>query len=328
MPTKFWMLIKLVNARTDPTIFEPFNRSPFSDQIWTSLSRELVGTMGTLFIIGTPIGNLEDLSPRAARILGHVGLVAAEDTRITRRLLNHLGVHVPSVSFHQHNWRARLPQVLRALEDGDVALVSDAGMPVISDPGSELVTNAALAGFSVEVVPGPSALTAAMSVSGFSGDAFTCLGFLPARRKDRREQLKSASQYPMTLVLFEAPHRLKALLGDVLHELGDRQVALCRELTKIYEEVYRGSVSQALEHSQPPRGEYVVVIQGATEPEDSDGASQEASNKVLKQAAARLTELRVNRTRAKDAVAQVSQDLGLPKNVVYKMWVDLGRSKA
>jgi 16S rRNA (cytidine1402-2'-O)-methyltransferase len=167
-----------------------------------------------------------------------------------------------------------------------------------------------------------------MSVSGFSGDAFTFLGFLPARRKDRREQLKSASQYPMTLVLFEAPHRLKALLGDVLHELGDRQVALCRELTKIYEEVYRGSVSQALEHSQAPRGEYVVVIQGATEPEDSDGASQEASNKVLKQAAARLTELRVNRTRAKDAVAQVSQDLGLPKNVVYKMWVDLGRSKA
>ena len=228
--------------------------------------------MGILFIIGTPIGNLEDLSPRAARILGHVGLVAAEDTRVTRRLLNHLGIHVPSVSYHQHNWRTRLPQVLKALDDGDVGLVSDAGMPVISDPGSELVTNAALAGFPVEVVPGPSALTAAMAVSGFSGDAFTFLGFLPSRRKDRHQKLKSVSQYPMTLVLFEAPHRLKALLADILHVLGDRQVALCRELTKLYEEVYRGSVSQALGNPQAPRGEYVVVVQGATEPEDIAGA--------------------------------------------------------
>ncbi|PKB68687.1 MAG: 16S rRNA (cytidine(1402)-2'-O)-methyltransferase [SAR202 cluster bacterium Io17-Chloro-G4] len=278
--------------------------------------------MGTLFIIGTPIGNLEDLSPRAARLLGQVVLVAAEDTRVTRRLLNHLGIRVPTLSYHQHNWRTRLPQVIKSLADGDVALVCDAGMPVVSDPGSELVSQAASAGFSVEVVPGPSALTAALSVSGFSGDAFTFLGFLPPRRKDRRQRLKAVAQLPMTLVLFEAPHRLKALLQDVLEELGDRQVALCRELTKLYEEVFRGNVSQALEHSQAPRGEYVVVIQGASEPEVSD----EASTEVLEQAAAQLAELRSNRTRAKDAVAQVSLGLGLPKNVVYRMWVDLGRS--
>lgn len=278
--------------------------------------------MGTLFIIGTPIGNLEDLSPRAARLLGQVVLVAAEDTRVTRRLLNHLGIRVPTLSYHQHNWRTRLPQVIKSLADGDVALVCDAGMPVVSDPGSELVSQAASAGFSVEVVPGPSALTAALSVSGFSGDAFTFLGFLPPRRKDRRQRLKAVAQLPMTLVLFEAPHRLKALLQDVLEELGDRQVALCRELTKLYEEVFRGNVSQALEHSQAPRGEYVVVIQGASEPEASD----EASTEVLEQAAAQLAELRSNRTRAKDAVAQVSLGLGLPKNVVYRMWVDLGRS--
>lgn len=278
--------------------------------------------MGTLFIIGTPIGNLEDLSPRAARLLRQVVLVAAEDTRVTRRLLNHLGIRVPTLSYHQHNWRTRLPQVIKSLADGDVALVCDAGMPVVSDPGSELVSQAASAGFSVEVVPGPSALTAALSVSGFSGDAFTFLGFLPPRRKDRRQRLKAVAQLPMTLVLFEAPHRLKALLQDVLEELGDRQVALCRELTKLYEEVFRGNVSQALEHSQAPRGEYVVVIQGASEPEVSD----EASTEVLEQAAAQLAELRSNRTRAKDAVAQVSLGLGLPKNVVYRMWVDLGRS--
>ncbi len=283
--------------------------------------------MGTLFVIGTPIGNLEDLSLRAARLLGQVGLVAAEDTRVTRRLLNHLGIRVPTVSYHQHNWRTRLPQVIKSLEDGDVALVCDAGMPVVSDPGSELVSQAASAGFPVEVVPGPSALTAAMSVSGFSGDAFTFLGFLPPRRRDRRQALKSVAQLPMTLVLFEAPHRLKAMLGDVLEELGDRQVALCRELTKFYEEVYRGTVSQALQHSQTPRGEYVVVIQGAPEPEASFEASAKASDEVLVQAVARLAELRSNRTRAKDAVAQVSQALGLPKNVVYRVWVDLGRSK-
>ncbi len=283
--------------------------------------------MGTLFIIGTPIGNLEDLSPRATRILGQVGLVAAEDTRVTRRLLSHLGIRVPTVSYHQHNWRSRLPQVIKSLEDRDVALVCDAGMPVVSDPGSELVSKAASAGFPVEVVPGPSALTAALAVSGFSGDAFTFLGFLPPRRRDRRQRLQSVNQLPMTLVLFEAPHRLKALLGDVLEVLGDRQVALCRELTKLYEEVFRGKVSQALEQSQAPRGEYVVVIQGAPEPETCDEASIEAYTGVLEQAAAQLTGLRSDRTRAKDAVAQVSQALGLPKNVVYRMWVDLGRSK-
>lgn len=281
--------------------------------------------MGTLFVIGTPIGNLEDLSPRAARILAQVGLVAAEDTRVTRRLLNHLGIRVPSLSYHQHNWRARLPQVIKALEDRDVALVCDAGMPVISDPGSELVSQAASAGFPVEVVPGPSALTAALSVSGFSGDAFTFLGFLPPRRRDRRQRLDSVAQMPMTLVLFEAPHRLKALLADVLEVLGDRQIALCRELTKIYEEVFRGTVSQALDQSQAPRGEYVVVIQRAPEPETGDMPSDAPSIEVLEQAAAQLTELRSDRARAKDAVAQVSQAMGLPKNVVYRIWVDLGR---
>ena len=281
--------------------------------------------MGTLFIIGTPIGNLEDLSPRAARILAQVGLVAAEDTRVTRRLLSHLGIRVPTVSYHQHNWRTRLPQVIKSLEDRDVALGCDAGMPVVSDPGSELVSQASSAGFPVEVVPGPSALTAALSVSGFSADAFTFLGFLPPRRRDRRQRLGAVAQLTMTLVIFEAPHRLRALLGDVLEILGDRQIAVCRELTKIYEEVYRGNVSQALEQSQAPRGEYVVVIQGAPEPQACDEASNHAYARVLEQAAEQLTALRSNRTRAKDAVALVSQALGLPKNLVYRMWVDLGR---
>lgn len=279
--------------------------------------------MGTLFVVGTPIGNLEDLSPRAARILAQVGLVAAEDTRVTRRLLSHLEIRVPTLSYHRHNWRTRLPRVVQALEDRDVALVCDAGMPGISDPGSELVSQAASAGFPVEVVPGPSALTAALAVSGFSGDAFTFLGFLPPRRGDRRNRLRAAAHLPMTLVLFEAPHRLQGLLADVLAELGDRQISLCRELTKFHQEVFRGAVSQALEHSQEPRGEYVVVIQGATEQEPRSKPPDD----VLEQATAQLAHLKSSRTRAKDAVAQVSRALGLPKNVVYRIWVELGRSQ-
>ena len=221
--------------------------------------------MGTLFVVGTPIGNLEDMTLRGARVLGQVDLVAAEDTRVTRRLLTHLGIRARLVSYHEHNWRARLPQLLKALESGDVALVCDAGMPTLSDPGSELVSHAAAAGLGVEVVPGPSALTAALAVSGFSADAFTFLGFLPRRRKDRRARLQSAASLPLTLVVFEAPHRMLATLQDVLDELGDRRVALCRELTKLHEEVFRGTVSEAMEQVRAPRGEYVLLIEGEAE---------------------------------------------------------------
>nr|MBC8279207.1 16S rRNA (cytidine(1402)-2'-O)-methyltransferase [Chloroflexota bacterium] len=184
--------------------------------------------MPTLYIIGTPIGNLEDLTPRAARILSEVALVAAEDTRVTRRLLNHLGIKPRTTSFHQHNWREKLDGVLAELAEGDVALVTDAGMPGISDPGSELVVAASNAGFKVEVVPGPSAVTAALALSGFAGDAFSFLGFLPRRKKDRQLSLRAALDSPVPQVIFEAPHRLRATLTDLDAVFGDRLLAVGR----------------------------------------------------------------------------------------------------
>ncbi|NQW22581.1 MAG: 16S rRNA (cytidine(1402)-2'-O)-methyltransferase [SAR202 cluster bacterium] len=282
--------------------------------------------MGTLYIVGTPIGNLEDLTLRAARILGEVSLVAAEDTRVSRRLLSHLGIRPRTTSFHQHNWREKLGVVLAELALGDVALVTDAGMPGISDPGSELVVAASAAGFKVEVVPGPSAVTAALALSGFPGDGFLFLGFLSRRKKDRQSSLREASSSAVPLVLFEAPHRLRATLADLDAVLGDRALAVCRELTKLHEEVFRGTAAQALEHFSSPRGEVVVVVAGrpAVVGVDSevDADDVAAIDLDLRQ---RLSDLRESGVRAKDAVAQVADSTGLAKNRVYRVWVEMGR---
>ena len=276
----------------------------------------------TLYIVGTPIGNLEDLTPRAARILSEVSLVAAEDTRVTRRLLSHLGIRPRTTSFHQHNWRDKLAVVLAELAEGDVALVTDAGMPGISDPGSELVVAAAQAGFKVEVVPGPSAVTAALALSGFAGDSFLFLGFLPRRKKDRLVGLREASFSSVPLVLFEAPHRLRATLTDLNTAFGERPLAVCRELTKLHEEVFRGTAAQALEHFDSPRGEVVIVLRGrpveAIEADEDQAGVDEDLGRML-------SELRQDGVRAKDAVAQVSETTGLAKNRVYHVWVELGR---
>ncbi len=280
--------------------------------------------MGTLYIVGTPIGNLEDLSPRAARVLGQAGLVAAEDTRVTRRLLNHLGIRPKLTSFHQHNYQEKLELLLRALGEGDVALVTDAGMPGISDPGSELVARAALEGFAVESVPGPSAVTTALAASGLSGDAFEFLGFLPRRRKDRQSRLRESVFGKTTLVLFEAPHRVRATLEDLDQVFGSRPMALCRELTKIHEEVFRGTAAQALEHFNAPRGEFVLVVAGASE---VNQLSQQADpDELHAEIQSFLLGLKDSGLRAKDAVAQASAIFGLPKNRVYEIWLEVGRA--
>ncbi|MSQ07615.1 MAG: 16S rRNA (cytidine(1402)-2'-O)-methyltransferase [Dehalococcoidia bacterium] len=275
--------------------------------------------MPTLYIIGTPIGNLEDLTRRAARVLGQVSLIAAEDTRVTRKLLSHLGLHAPLTSYHRHNWQSKLPVLLAALESGDVALATDAGMPGISDPGSELVAAAAAAGFRVEVIPGVSAVTAAIAASGLSGDAFLFLGFLPRRGKERRAHLASVAASPATLVIFEAPHRVPDTLVDLLVALGDRQMAACREMTKLHEEVFRGSISAAIPHFAQPRGEFTLVVAGAgveslaaAAPPDLEAARQE------------LARLRQSGARAREAVAKVSQATGLPRRTVYQLWLDAG----
>jgi 16S rRNA (cytidine1402-2'-O)-methyltransferase len=281
----------------------------------------------TLYIVGTPIGNLEDLTPRAARILSEVALVAAEDTRVTRRLLSHLGIRPRTTSFHQHNWREKLDSVLAELGEGDVALVTDAGMPGISDPGSELVVAASNAGFKVEVVPGASAVTAALALSGFAGDAFSFLGFLPRRRKDRQLSLRASLASAVPLVIFEAPHRLRATLADMDAVFAERPLAVCRELTKLYEEVFRGTAAEALEHFSSPRGEVVIVIQGRPAEIDSTGTATAEDQASIEEdeLRRRLSDLKKDSVRAKDAVAMVAEATGLAKNRVYQAWVNLGR---
>ena len=276
--------------------------------------------MGTLYVVGTPIGNLEDLTRRAARVLGEVGLIAAEDTRVTGRLLRHLGVRVPQVSFNDHNRERRLPALLDALDTGDVALVTDAGMPGVSDPGAELVAMASAAGHGVATVPGVSAVTTALSVSGMHGDGFVFLGFLPRRSGDRKARLRPLADSPDTLVIFEAPHRIRAALVDLLEVLGDRDLAVCRELTKLHEEIFRGSVSAAMQHFTEPRGEFVIVVRGVS-PESLLAAPTEAG---LAEALRQLQTLRASGVRSREAVSRVSESLGLPRNAVYRLWVESG----
>ena len=270
----------------------------------------------TLYVVGTPIGNLEDLSPRAARVLRSVSLVAAEDTRVTRRLLAHIGARPRLVSFHEHNWRERLETLLRALEEGDAALVSDAGMPGVSDPGRQLVAAAAAHGIRVESVPGPSAVTTALAISGLPADAFQFLGFLPRRRRERQEKLREAAASPLTLVLFEAPHRLRATLEDIAVIFGDRAVAVCRELTKLHEEVFRGTAHSALEHFNEPRGEFALVITGAVP--EAPGEDDTDGIRLF------LHERRAAGARARDAVDEAATRFSVSKNRAYQLWLETG----
>lgn len=220
--------------------------------------------MSILYVVATPIGNLEDISLRALRVLREVKLIAAEDTRKTRRLLNAYNIETPLTSYHEHSKRAKLDYLLGYLEKEDLALVSEAGTPGLSDPGYDLVVAAIEGGMSVVPVPGPSAMITALVVSGLPTDQFVYVGFLPRRKGQRQRLLSSVSDEPRTIVAFETPHRLRGALTDIEEILGDRRVSICRELTKVHEEVFRGRVSQAREHFAEPRGEFSLVIEGKT----------------------------------------------------------------
>jgi 16S rRNA (cytidine1402-2'-O)-methyltransferase len=220
--------------------------------------------MPVLYVVGTPIGNMEDITLRALRVLRDVGLIAAEDTRKTRRLLNAYDIHTKLTSYHEHSGKSRLEQLLRHLEEEDVALVSEAGMPGLSDPGYDLVVSAIDRGILVVPVPGSSAVTTALVVSGLPTDQFVYVGFLPRRKGQRQRLLGSISDESRSIVAFEAPHRLKEALTDIEEILGNRRVCVCRELTKVHEEVFRGRVSQAREHFAQPRGEFSLVVEGKT----------------------------------------------------------------
>jgi 16S rRNA (cytidine1402-2'-O)-methyltransferase len=221
--------------------------------------------MGTLYLVATPIGNLEDITARALRILGEVSLIAAEDTRQTRKLLTHFDIHTPSTSYYEHNKLSKLDKILGALDAGDVALVSDAGTPALNDPGYELVRAALKAGHIVSPLPGACAPIAALVASGLPTDSFVFLGYLPRKTTERRQFISSIERLPYTLIFLESPHRLVDALADLETILGDRQIAVARELTKIHEEILRMPIAQARRHfdENAPRGEFTLVIEGS-----------------------------------------------------------------
>ncbi|MFO7591848.1 MAG: 16S rRNA (cytidine(1402)-2'-O)-methyltransferase [Acidimicrobiia bacterium] len=271
---------------------------------------------GRLVLVGTPIGNLGDLTPRAVEVLGAADVIAAEDTRRTRKLLTHAGIaaHGRLVAVHEHNEAVRATDLAERVADGAlVAVVTDAGMPGISDPGSRLVTACVAAGLIVEVVPGPSALLAALVVSGLPADRFTFEGFLPRRGAERSARLSDVGARVETTVLFEAPGRVGATLRDLAAACGvERRVAVARELTKVHEEVSRGTLAQAIRHAgeHPPRGEHVIVVAGApaAAPATDEEVAAAAREELTKGASTRATadrlaeDLGVSRRRAYAAV--------------------------
>lgn len=277
--------------------------------------------MGTLFLVATPIGNLEDITLRALRILREVSLIAAEDTRHTRKLLTHFEISTPLTSYHEHSGPARTEAVVAALATGDVALVSDAGTPLLSDPGQALVRATLAAGHTVLPIPGPSAAISALVASGQSTDQFTFLGFLPRKSSDRRALLARFAQAPETLILYEAPHRLLACLDDALATLGDRQATLARELTKMHEDFRRGRLSTLraeYERGDAPRGEFTIVIAGA-EP----AVEQETGETLEQRAIERIRTLLASGVSVREIAVEVARFTGLPRRQMYRLALEV-----
>ena len=270
--------------------------------------------MPTLYVVATPIGNLEDMTFRAVRILGEVSLIASEDTRTTAHLLSRYEIKTPLTSYFEHNKKAKLEYLLSKLDEGDVALVSEAGMPAISDPGYELVVAAAEKGIAVVPVPGASAFISALAVSGLPTDACHYLGFLPRKAGDRKRLLESVASERVTLAAYEAPHRLIEALHDILSVLGNRRMAVCRELTKLHEEVFRGTVQEALGHFTEPRGEITLIVEGCTVE-----AGKIEPAKIL----ARLREMRDTGASAREATELMSGETGISRRELYRLWLKL-----
>lgn len=271
---------------------------------------------GTLYLIATPIGNLGDLSPRAAAVLESADFVAAEDTRVTMKLLSHLGLKKTMVSYHEHNKASAGPAILARLLAGEsCALATDAGTPAISDPGEDLVRLCAESGVAVQAVPGCCALISALAVSGLPTGRFAFEGFLPANKAQRRERLQGLLGEERTLIFYEAPHRLRVTLDDLLAAFGDRRVALCRELTKLHEEVRRTTLGEAAAWYQEnaPKGEFVLVVRGA-EPVQAQEAALEDGLEMVDR-------LREEGLSLRDAVKRSARELGLARNQLYDLAV-------
>ena len=267
---------------------------------------------GTLYLVATPIGNLGDLSPRAVETLAGADFIAAEDTRVSVKLLNHFDIKKPLVSYHEHNRATAGQAILTRLLGGETcALVTDAGTPAISDPGQELVALCAENGVTVQAIPGCCAAITALAVSGLDTRRFTFEGFLPSGKKERRTALEELTGEVRTMVFHEAPHRLRAALADMAEVLGDRPIALCRELTKLHEDTIRTTLAQAAAYyaANEPRGEYVLVVAGRERQSQAQLTLEEGVDRVLR--------LRADGVRMKDAVRQVADDTGLSRNDLY-----------
>jgi 16S rRNA (cytidine1402-2'-O)-methyltransferase len=274
---------------------------------------------GTLYLVATPIGNLEDITLRAIRVLREAAVVACEDTRRTRGLLAHLDIHTPTVSLHEHNEAARIPEILGMLREGkSVAVTSDAGTPAVSDPGAALVAAAASAGFRVEPIPGPSAVTAAMSVAGFPAGTFAFVGFPPRRRSQRVRFLSALSALPVAIVMFEAPHRVRDTLADLETVFAGRRMLLARELTKVYEEILRGTPAEVnASLAETPRGEVTLVIEGASEPSITDTDSKTTAPPLSPKAF--VSRLRAEGVSRRDAARALAAAYGIPSREAYRL---------
>lgn len=269
---------------------------------------------GTLYVVGTPIGNLSDFSPRAIETLESVDFIAAEDTRVTLKILNHFNIKKPQVSYYEHNLREKGQQIIERLLAGEnCAIVTDAGMPCISDPGEDLVRLCAENQIDTVVVPGPSAVISALAVSGLATSRFAFEGFLTTNRKRRYEHLEKIKRDDHTLIFYEAPHKLRDTLDDLMAVLGDRKISLCRELTKLHEEVRRTTISeaQAYYRENVPKGEFVLVVEGASQ-------EQAGGEYTLEQAVALARSLREEGLSATDAARQAAKTTGFKKNEIYR----------
>jgi 16S rRNA (cytidine1402-2'-O)-methyltransferase len=271
--------------------------------------------MGTLFVVATPIGNLEDITLRALRVLKEVDLIAAEDTRKTLKLLSHYDIHIPLTSYHRHSGLEKRERLIQALQSKDIALVSEAGMPGVSDPGQDLIAAAIAAGIPVVPIPGPSALLSGLVVSGLPADRFLFLGFLPRVKSDRRKFLSTIATVPYTLVIFEAPHRLLASLVDLREILGDRPAAAARELTKVHEEIVRGRLSDltGVFETRAPRGEFTLVLGPPEGPTEAPAVSISIPELVAG--------LRAEGVRGKDAVQRIMKEGNVGRRDAYQAWL-------
>jgi len=275
--------------------------------------------MGTLYLVATPIGNLEDMSPRAIRILRETSLIAAEDTRHTGTLLRHFEIKTPITSYFEHNKLSKLDFILDKLSSGDVALVSDAGTPAINDPGYELVRVALASGFDVVPVPGPSAPIAALTISGLPTDSFLYLGYLPHKTSERHKFVGQIANLSYTLIFLESPYRIVESLEDLLSVLGDRRICVAREMTKMFEEYWRGTVSGAVEYfkAQPARGEFTLVVEGKSKAENEKWTEEQLLEAVRK-------ELQ-NEKSAKEISAELAEVSGWNKKDIYRLVTHKGK---